>query len=121
MSVQKMLKLAARKLLGIDNDGEMSDSIVTHCAWCGKEIHEGDRITLYTDQAMSPRLPVANAVLWQRITPYNAVYVGCTRPSCCESSTDACATWTHQQVMVDAYRGESSCHTMTSASCAHKE
>lgn len=116
MGIRKMLRSAANKLLGIDNDGEMSDSIVTHCAWCGKEIHEGDRITLYTDQAMSPRLPIAHAVLWQRITPYNAVYVGCTRSSCCENSADACATWSNQQVMVDVYRGESSCHTMTSAS-----
>ena len=123
MGIRNMLLSAAQKLLGIGNNREMSDSTVTHCAWCawcGKEIHEGDRITLYTDQAMSPRLPIAHAVLWQRITPYNAAYVGCTRPSCCESSTDACATWTHQQVMVDVYRGESSCHTMTSAS-ARKE
>ncbi|MFO0763980.1 MAG: hypothetical protein U0518_03955 [Candidatus Gracilibacteria bacterium] len=115
-----MLKSAASKLLRTDNDSEESEDIVTHCAWCGKEIHEGDRITLFTDQAMSPRLPMANTVLWRRITPYSAIYVGCTRPSCCESSTDACATWTHQQVMVDVYRGESSCHTMTSAS-ARKE
>ncbi len=65
MGIRQILKSAARKLFGIDNDGEMSDSIVTHCAWCGNEIHEGDRITLYSNQAMLPRLPLANAILWK--------------------------------------------------------
>lgn len=82
-----MLLSAARKPLGIDNNEEMSDSIATHCAWCGNEIHEGDRITLYSNQVMLPRFPLAHAILWKQITPYNVVYIGCTRSSCCENST----------------------------------
>ena len=110
MSIRKMLKLAARKLLEIDNNREMSDSIVTYCAWCGNEIHEGDRITLQSNQSMLPLLPLANAILWKQITPYNAIYVGCARPSCCENSADTCATWFadqrgYQGVVVDVCRG----------------
>lgn len=79
----------------------------THCAWCGKEIVLGRKISLQPSCPGRAALPQSQVYSDDNIKNH---FVGCLRESCVRNHSVWVGTWTDPGEVTDVYRAIIACY-----------